>query len=107
MEALEKRVDGLLEKAKIHFEKLKKNESAFDIGTFSDLKFHDDSMEIYYGTISVLENVYGKNSSHIKELLLTNSKILAIKYKSVDGRDAQLIKTIIGILCNLKLKMGY
>ncbi|WP_026966185.1 hypothetical protein [Algoriphagus terrigena] len=101
MEALKKRVEFLQEKAKVHFEKLKKNESEFNLGAFSDLKFHDESMEIYYGTISVLDNVYGKNSSHLKELLLVNNKILTIKYKSVDGRDALLLKSIIGILSNL------
>ncbi len=105
MEPLKKRVEDLHEKAKIQFEKLRVNEGAFDIGNFNDLKFHDESMEIYYGTISVIENVYGKNSSHIKELLSTNSKILAIKYKSVDGRDAQLLKSIIGILSNLKFEI--
>lgn len=105
METLKIRVDNLHEKAKIQFEKLRKNESAFNIGDFDDLKFHDESMEIYYGTISIIENVYGKNSSHIKELLLINSKILAIKYKSVDGRDAQLLKSIIGILSNLKFEI--
>jgi uncharacterized protein YutE (UPF0331/DUF86 family) len=105
METLKIRVDNLLEKAKIQFEKLSKNESAFNFGDFDDLKFHDESMEIYYGTISVIENVYGKNSSHIKELLLTNNKILAIKYKSVDGRDAQLLKSIIGILSNLNFEI--
>lgn len=105
MESIKKRVEFLQEKAKVHFERLKKNESVFDIGTFSDLKFHDESMEIYYGTISVLENVYGKNSSYIKELLSINNKILTIKYKSVDGRDALLLKSIIGILSNLKFEI--
>ena len=105
MEALIKRVEILQEKAKEQFEKLRKNESEFNFGAFSDLKYHDESMEIYYGTISVLENIYGKNSSHIKELLLFNNKILAIKYKSVDGRDALLLKSIIGILSNLKFEI--
>lgn len=102
-----KRVEYLLEKANSHFEILRQDERDFNIGAFSELKFHHESMEIYYGTISVLENVYGKNSSHIKELLLINNKILAVKYKSTNGRDAQLLKSIIGILSNLKFEIDH
>ncbi|SFB42963.1 DUF4145 domain-containing protein [Algoriphagus aquimarinus] len=105
MESIKKRVVHLQENAKAQFEKLKKNDSSFNIGAFSDLNFHDESMEIYYGTISVLENIYGKNSSHIKELLLINNKILSIKYKSIEARDAQLLTSIIGILSNLKYEI--
>lgn len=105
MKATKERVENLNIKAKNHFEKLSKSEIGFDIGQVNDSKVNGESMEIYNGTISVLEKVYGKNSSPLNELLQIASNILSVEFKSVDGGNALLLKSIIGILSSLNLEI--
>ncbi len=105
-EKIDKRIIELLKKAKNVFEEIQKNAQDFSIiTTVRESLYHDKTTEIYFGTISILEILYSKQSSQIKELSLEYKRIMAAKH-SQDIMDGTLLCSLIGILTNLQIEIN-
>jgi hypothetical protein len=104
-EKINKRVADLLQKANKVLASLKKEEITFDIGFTRESNYHDDATEIYFGTLSILEILYGKQSSQVKELSLEYKRIMALKYRQ-DVMDGTLLRALMGMLTNLQIEIS-
>lgn len=104
-ETIRKRVSALIRKAKALSVEMDNREFGFDYGSHSENMYHDTAIELYMGTLGLLEILYGLNSNQVAELKQENKRITSLRYRQ-DIMDQKLLQAILGILHNLKSEIA-
>lgn len=104
-ETIKKRISSLIRKGNALSHNISNSLSSFDYGPHYENMYHDTTMELYMGTLGLLESIYGATSNQVSELKQENKRIIASRYRQ-DILDKMLLQGLLGILYNLKSEVS-